>query len=286
MANNKTIIELHQQNLMTENKIFKFVEENFQEAILRIENISSSPTIYIYGIGSGIKSYNIHRLLIIDCNNYKITCNNEYSSKNFKADLKKYKFYSIKGLKFNDIYIQYYLFTQEINKYLTKLLNDKKSEIIRFPIFSALEKKIEYNREKLIINDVTKNLTIDEYKDYIESINQHNLDIWNRRNQRNFDKIDKFAIIGQTNRFIYNNQKDAPLYFGKTIIDKYKGKFKLKSTTHFYGGGLFEYSDKEYDTINTSFRIIYDDEIDYLKNMWKNFLKKLDKLSLTDITIL
>ena len=260
----KTILQLDSENKL------KFVKRNktfyslFNKHFLRIEDSK----IYIYYLNSAQAVVNI-----INLSDYTIS-KKYYSHDLVLKDLEQYNCFEM-IIDNETFYQKFWSFQYDVYKYAQSLSN-KKNKLMdsNEKVFSSYPKLYKYNENKLIVNDETKNLTLEEYQNYINSYNSLKIESWEKENNEKLVNLDKLAI-----GFIYVNQSNNkihyfPRLFGKISVDKIHRKYFIDAKSVFYGSGQFiEYEKHKNGSIGYSYLIILEkEEINHFKMLWNHFI--------------
>ncbi|MBR6516387.1 MAG: hypothetical protein IKT40_05980 [Bacilli bacterium] len=260
----KTIQQLDFENkLKTDNKNKVFNSLKFKY-FLRFENSK----IYIYYIGSYCAE-----VLIMDLKNYTIN-REHYHEKLVLEHLENYDCFEM-IIDRVDFINKFTKFQNEIYKYVKSLSNNaNKLMLAEEKVFSPYPRLYKYDENKLIVNDETRNLTLEEYRRYIDNYNSSKIEIWTKKNQEKLKNIDKLAIGFIHVRQQNNKIEYFPRLFGKIMKDTKHKRYSIDTKSIFYGSGLFiSYDDNKNRNIDYSYlAILENDGIEHLRRLWNQFI--------------
>lgn len=167
-------------------------------------------------------------------------------------------------------------FQHEVYKY-AKSLSNKVTELINADekVFSSYPKLYKYDENKLIVNDKTKDLTLEEYRHYIDCYNSTKILSWESDNKEKLSNVGKFAIA--FTHVKQNNNGDIEYYprlFGKISKDTIHKKYSIDANSIFYGASEFcKYEKNKNGNIWYSYlKILQFDEIKHFKMLWNQFI--------------
>lgn len=264
----KTILQLDKENKLKTKKRSEVLNYLRYKYFLRVEE----EKIYIYSPISSGGWY--HSVTIIDTQNYNISIENAYSCNLVLKHLETYDCFEI-NLRKNDFCESFFKFQKDVYEYAKSLSNKTKKLILaEQKVFSSYPRLYKYDENKLIINNETKNLTLKEYKDYIDAYNSEKIESWTKENREQLSIVDDIAIA-----FTHVKQSKglitySPRLFGKITKDTKYRKYSIDATSVFYGNGLFTaYDKKKKGNIDYSYiRRLDDEEIKHFKSLWFDFI--------------
>lgn len=264
----KTISQLDVENKLKVEKRNNILNYLHFKYFLRFENSN----IYIYYLHSYCAN-----VYIINLENYTI------SEKCYHKDLvlnhlEKYDCFEIivDRDSFNK---QFNIFQHDVYKYAKNLSNKVDTLMVSDEkVFSSYPKLYKYDENKLIVNSETKNLTLEEYKHYIDSYNSSKNQTWESENQEKLSNVGKFAIgftYVKQNKGNYELIEYFPRLFGKITKDTIHRKYSIEPSAIFYGLSNFcEFEKKKHGNIigYSHLRILQFDEIKHFKMLWNEFI--------------
>ena len=261
----KTILQLDSENKLKFEKRNKTFNSLLNKCFLRLEDSK----IYIYYINNSGAHVNI-----INLSDYTIS-QVFYCHDSVSKDLEQYNCFEL-IIDRDTFWKNLMTFQHDVYKYAESLSN-KKSNLINNneKVFSSYPKLYKYDENKLIVNNETKNLTLEEYKNYIDNYNSLKIESWENENKEKFVNLDKLAIgftyVKQSN----NKINYFPRLFGKISVDKIHRKYAIDPNAIFYGGGLLTiYEKNKHGKIfDYSHLVILEiEEINYFKKLWNDFI--------------
>lgn len=261
----KTILQLDIENKLKIEKRNQILDSLLCKYFLRFEGNN----IYLYYLCSGLSS----DVYIINLEDYTIT--EKYFHKNlilehlehhdcFEINVNRECFIE-RILKFKyDVYKYADIISKQVNRLM---LGEEK-------VFSSYPKLYKYDENKLIVNNETKNLTLDEYKNYIDKYNSLKLESWTCENKKKLANVGKFAIAFNHARQQKGNIIYYPRLFGKISKNTINKKYSIEPKSIFYGGDLFcKYEKNSHGNIGYSHLIVLElEELNHFKMLWYEFI--------------